>query len=133
MAINFEKALGIHQHTLGVRSRRTEILASNISNADTPDYKAKDINFKNALNAAQSRSGVSLNRTNSLHNVGLSTSIAQNGLLYRTSNQPDTGDGNTVDLEVERNLFMKNSLEYQASLDFLNSKISGLRQAIKGQ
>jgi len=59
--------------------------------------------------------------------------MAQNGLLYRASNQPDTGDGNSVDLEVERNLFMKNSLEYQASLDFLNSKISGLRTAIKGQ
>ena len=133
MAINFEKALGIHQYTLGVRSRRTEILASNITNADTPQYKAKDINFKNALNAAKSGTGVSLNRTNNFHHLGQSSSMAQNGLLYRNSNQPDTGDGNTVDLEVERNLFMKNSLEYQASLDFLNSKISSLRQAIKGQ
>lgn len=133
MAINFEKALGIHQHTLGIRSRRTEILASNIINADTPNYKAKDINFKDALMAAKSRSGVSLNRTDNSHNFGNSTSMAQNGLLYRISNQPDTGDGNTVDAEVERNLFMKNSLEYQASLDFLNSKISSLRKAIKGQ
>jgi len=133
MAINFEKALGMHQHTLGIRSRRTEILASNISNADTPNYKAKDINFKDALNAAKSGAGVSLNRTDSAHNLGFSTSMAQNGLLFRNTNQPDTGDGNTVDLEVERNLFMKNSLEYQASLDFLNSKISGLRTAIKGQ
>lgn len=133
MALNFEKALGIHQHTLGIRSRRTEILASNITNADTPNYKAKDINFKDALNAAKSGSGMSLNRTDTLHKPGFSSSMAQNGLLYRTSNQPDTGDGNSVDLEVERNLFMKNSLEYQASLDFLNSKISGLRMAIKGQ
>jgi len=54
-------------------------------------------------------------------------------LKYRNTNQPDTGDANTVDVEVERNLFMKNNLEYQASLDFLNSKISGLRTAIKGQ
>ena len=51
MAINFEKALGIHQHTIGVRSRRTEILASNIANADTPYYKAKDLVFKDALNS----------------------------------------------------------------------------------
>jgi len=133
MAINFEKALGIHQHTIGVRSRRTEILASNITNADTPYYKAKDLNFKDALNAAKSGSNISLLRTNGAHNFGESTSMAQNGLLYRNTNQPDTGDGNTVDVEVERNLFMKNNLEYQASLDFLNSKISSLRTAIKGQ
>ena len=133
MAINFEKALGIHQHTIGVRSRRTEILASNIANADTPYYKAKDLKFKDALNAAKSGSNISLLRTNNMHNFGESTSMAQSGLLYRNTNQPDTGDGNTVDVEVERNLFMKNNLEYQASLDFLNSKISGLRTAIKGQ
>jgi len=133
MAINFEKALGIHQHTIGVRSRRTEILASNIANADTPYYKAKDLVFKDALNAAKSGSNISLSRTDRQHNYGESTSMAQNGLLYRNTNQPDTGDANTVDVEVERNLFMKNNLEYQASLDFLNSKISGLRTAIKGQ
>lgn len=133
MAINFDKALGIHQHTLGIRSRRTEVLASNITNADTPGYKAKDFNFKDALNAAKAGTGMSLSRTNSAHNFAQSTSMSQSGLLYRQTNQPDTGDGNTVDLEVERNLFMKNSLEYQASLDFLNSKISSLRKAIKGQ
>lgn len=133
MAINFDNALGIHQYALGVRSRRTEILASNITNADTPNYKAKDINFKDALNAATSGTAMSLSRTDSSHNAGFSSSMAQNGLLYRQSNQPDTGDGNSVDVEVERNLFMKNSLEYQASLDFLNSKISSLRTAIKGQ
>ena len=59
--------------------------------------------------------------------------MAQAGELFRVGNQPDTGDGNSVDAEVERNLFMKNSMEYQASLDFLNSKISSLRKAIKGQ
>ena len=133
MAINFEKALGIHQHTLGVRSRRTEVLAGNIANADTPGYKARDIDFKEALHNAKSRSGMFLTRTNESHKSAQSYSMAQSGELYRVGNQPDTGDGNTVDTEVERNLFMKNSMEYQASLDFLNSKISGLRTAIKGQ
>ena len=133
MAINFDKALGIHQYTLGVRSRRTELLASNIANADTPGYKARDLDFKTELRNAKSRTGVSLDRTNVAHRFGQSYSMAQAGVLYRMGNQPDTGDGNTVDAEVERNLFMKNSLEYQASLDFLNSKISGLREAIKGQ
>lgn len=133
MAINFEKALGIHQHTLGIRSRRTEILAGNIANADTPGYKARDIEFKDALRNAQSRSGMHLDRTDVSHKSAHAFSATQAGLLYRNSNQPDTGDGNNVDGEVERNLFMKNSMEYQASLDFLNSKISGLRKAIKGQ
>jgi flagellar basal-body rod protein FlgB len=133
MAINFENALGIHQHTLGIRSRRTELLASNIANADTPGYKARDFDFKDALQNAQSRAGVSLNRTNENHKFAQSFSMAQSGELFRMGNQPDTGDGNNVDVEVERNLFMKNSMEYQASLDFLNSKISSLRKAIKGQ
>jgi len=133
MAINFENAFGIHQYTLAIRARRTEILAGNISNADTPNYKARDIDFKDALQNAQSRSGVSLDRTHENHKFSESFSMAQSGELFRGGSQPSTGDGNTVDLEVERNLFMKNSMEYQASLDFLNSKISGLRQAIKGQ
>ena len=133
MAINFENALGIHQYTLGIRSRRTELLASNIANADTPGYKARDLDFKTALQNVQSQSGVSLSRTNENHKFAQSFSMAQAGGSFRAGNQPDTGDGNTVDAEVERNLFMKNSMEYQASLDFLNSKISTLRKAIKGQ
>lgn len=133
MAINFDKAFGIHQHSIGIRARRTEILAGNIANADTPGYKARDIEFKDALQNARSRSGVFLNRTNENHKFAQSFSMAQSGELYRVGNQSDTGDGNSVDTEVERNLFMKNSMEYQASLDFLNSKISTLRKAIKGQ
>lgn len=133
MAINFENALGIHQHTLGIRSRRTELLASNIANADTPGYKARDIDFKDVLQSAKSSAGISLDRTSDGHKSAQSFSMSQAGERFRVSNQPDTGDGNNVDLEVERNLFMKNSMEYQASLDFLNSKISTLRKAIKGQ
>ena len=133
MAINFDKAFGIHQHTVEVRARRSEVLAGNIANADTPGYKARDINFKDTLQNAKSRSGVFLDRTHEGHKFSQSFSMAKSGELYRIANQPDTGDGNTVDTEVERNFFMKNSLEYQASLDFLNSKISGLRKAIKGQ
>jgi len=133
MAINFENALGIHQYTLGIRSRRTELLASNLANADTPGYKARDIDFKTALQNVKSQASVSLSRTNENHKFAQSFSMAQAGELFRAGNQPDTGDGNSVDAEVERNLFMKNSMEYQASLDFLNSKISSLRKAIKGQ
>ncbi|RJG48985.1 flagellar basal body rod protein FlgB [Motilimonas pumila] len=131
MAITFEKALGVHQHTLGVRAKRSEMLASNIANADTPHYKARDINFSDALAAAKSGKSFSLEKTNQKH-FSMQTDL-QPGVKYRNANQPDTGDGNTVDVQVERNLFMQNSMEYQASMTFLNSKIAGLRKAIKGQ
>ncbi|MCE0556195.1 MULTISPECIES: flagellar basal body rod protein FlgB [unclassified Motilimonas] len=131
MAINFEKALGIHQYTLGIRSKRSEMLASNIANADTPNYKARDISFSDALAAAKSGSQFSLEKTNTRHFT--MQSDLQPGIKFRQPNQPDTGDGNTVDVQVERNQFMQNSMEYQASLSFLNSKIASLRKAIKGQ
>ncbi len=130
MAINFENALGIHQYSVGARSRRAEILASNIANADTPGYKARDIDFATALKQAHSQQGMQVQRTDANHIGG---SITLNGeLLYRVPLQPDTGDGNTVELQHERSQFMQNSLEYQASLTFLDSKFSGLRKAIKG-
>ncbi|MCE2595611.1 flagellar basal body rod protein FlgB [Motilimonas cestriensis] len=131
MAINFEKALGIHQYTLGIRSKRSEMLASNIANADTPNYKARDISFSDALAAAKSGNQFSLEKTNTRHFT--MQSDLQPGIKFRQPNQPDTGDGNTVDVQVERNQFMQNSMEYQASLSFLNSKIASLRKAIKGQ
>ncbi len=135
MAINFEKAFGIHQYSVGVRARRGEVLSSNIVNGDTPGYKAKDIDFKTELNNAMSSGSKhgNLNMTDSRHQFAQSQLSTDESSMFRTGNQPDVGDGNTVDSEVERNLFMKNSLEYQASLNFLNSKISNLRKAIKGQ
>ena len=131
MAINFERALGVHQHTLGIRAKRTEMLASNIANADTPHYNARDISFSDALAAAKSGKQFSLDKTDTRH-FSMQSDM-QPGIKFRQPNQPDTGDGNTVDVQVERNLFMQNAMEYQASLSFLNSKISSLTKAIKGQ
>lgn len=131
MAISFDKALGVHQHTLGIRARRTEILSDNIANADTPHFKARDLDFQEALKNAQSRRYFELNRTHDKH---FSAQIEHLGeVKYRVPLQPDTGDGNTVDSQHERTVFMENSFEYQASLEFLNSKFSGLKKAIKGQ
>jgi flagellar basal-body rod protein FlgB len=131
MAINFDKALGIHQHTVGVRAQRAEVLASNIANADTPHYKAKDIDFKLALANAQSRQGFAMSKTNERH---FSVNVTASGQSkYRVPDQPDTGDGNTVDMQVERNNFLQNALEHQASLTFLGSKFRGLTSAIKGE
>ncbi|MDV5171145.1 flagellar basal body rod protein FlgB [Photobacterium rosenbergii] len=130
MSISFDKALGVHQHTVGVRAKRAETLASNLANANTPGYKAKDIDFQRALNAATSGAKVGLSRTDGRH-ISASTQVAGEQ-KYRVPTQPDTGDGNTVDAQLEQNLFMQNSLEYQASLDFLGSKFKNLSKALKG-
>lgn len=130
MAISFDKALGVHQYTLGVRARRAEVLASNIANADTPGFKARDVDFSQALAQARAGQGLGMAATNEKH-YALRTS-GEGGVMYRNPLQPDTGDGNTVDLQQERSDFMQNSLEYQTSLEFMNSKISGLLKALKG-
>ena len=130
MTISFDKAFGIHQHALVARSERAELLAGNLANADTPGYKAKDMDFQSALSQAQSNQGFSLSRTSQQH---FAVELAPPGTVqFRVPNQPDTGDGNTVDVQTERNNYMENALQYQASLEFLNGKINGLMKAIKG-
>ena len=131
MAINFQQALGIHPQTLAVRAKRAEVISSNIANADTPGYKAKDMDFKAALAQASQKQQSSMSRTHAKH-FDIRSEL-NNGVQYRTPDQPDTGDGNTVDAQVERNLYLENSMQYQASLQFMTSKIKGLQKAIKGQ
>ncbi|WOT06229.1 flagellar basal body rod protein FlgB [Shewanella youngdeokensis] len=131
MAISFDKALGVHQHTLGIRSQRAEVLSSNIANADTPHYKARDVDFAKAMNSAQSRqSGLAMTKSDSKHFD--MAALTQQNVAYRVPNQPDTGDGNTVDIQEEQSAFMQNALEYQMSLGFLDSKFSGMKKAIRG-
>lgn len=130
MAISFDKAFGLHQQALLVRDRRAQLLSENIANADTPGYKAKDLDFQQALSNAQSRQSTSINKTHSRHfNITLDVSQEER---YRIPDQPDTGDGNSVDMHRERNAMMQNAIEYQTSLQFLNSRISGLQKALKG-
>ncbi|MGY3944197.1 flagellar basal body rod protein FlgB [Aeromonas tecta] len=131
MAISFDKAFGIHQYTLSVRAKRAEVLSSNIANADTPGFKARDIDFSQALQSAQSQQGFGLATTSERH-IALQMD-APGTTQYRNPLQPDTGDGNTVDVQQERSEFLRNSLEYQASLEFMNGKISGLLKALKGE
>ncbi len=132
MAINFEKAFGLHPLGIELRAKRAEIIASNIANADTPGYKAKGLDFQKALEQAsqQQKSHNPIKRTHEKH-FELSTSTGGN-VEFRVPNQPDTGDGNTVDVQVEQNLYLQNSIEYQASLQFLTGKIKGMKKAITG-
>ncbi|MCH1920605.1 flagellar basal body rod protein FlgB [Shewanella sp. A3A] len=131
MAISFDNALGVHQYTLGIRAQRAEVLSSNIANADTPHYKARDVNFSSALESAVShQKGMRMMATSEKH-FDLQA-LTQQNVQYRVSDQPDTGDGNTVDMQKEQQTFMQNTLEYQMSLDLLGGKFTGMRKAIRG-
>jgi len=131
MAISFDQALGIHQYTLGIRAERAEVLSSNIANADTPHYKARDVDFQAALQSAKSQqSGLAMSQTSERH-FDLAALTRQH-IQYRLPDQPDTGDGNTVDIQHEQSAFMQNALEYQMSLGFLEGKFGGMMKAIKG-
>ena len=127
MAISFHNALGLYEHALKLRSERASVLSSNIANADTPNYKAKDIDFHSEL---QRRMSTIENQGK--HVEGMSNNSASFDYLYRTPSQPSI-DGNTVEEQVEHAEYMKNSLEFQTSFTILNSKFKGLTKAIKGE
>ena len=134
MAISFDKALGIHQQALELRANRAEILANNLANADTPGFKARDLDFKAILSQTQDRSKdgmLSMQTTDGKH-LPRGELEAADALLYRTQVQPSI-DGNTVDSQQELASFMKNTLDFQASFQFLNSKFKGLMTAIRGE
>lgn len=134
MSISFDKALGIHESALHFRSERAGVLANNLANIDTPNFKAKDLDFKQALNQkmnANKSQGFDLQTTQSQHIDGSGFAIDNGDVLYRTPQQPSI-DGNTVEDQIEHAEFMKNSLAFQASFQFLNNKFTGLRTAIRG-
>ncbi len=123
-------AFGIHEQALKLRSYRAELLAGNMANADTPGFKARDIDFKQALNAAAMEQP-RLRTTHRNHIPGTRGRVSPAYVRYRIPTQPSL-DGNTVDMQLEKSAFAANTLEYQASLGFLNGKIKGLKKAIRG-
>lgn len=119
-----------HEQALRLRALRSEILTSNIANADTPHYKARDIDFAGMLREAGG-SPLSLRKTNQLHQSAWTTNKLGADVKYRVPMQ-STLDGNTVETDVEQAAFAENTVRYRASLTFLNGQINGLRYAIKG-
>ncbi|MBI5330007.1 MAG: flagellar basal body rod protein FlgB [Betaproteobacteria bacterium] len=123
---------------LSLRGQRQEILAANLANADTPNYKARDLDFQTALRSAAgaARAGLQMERTASRHldvsgSAGAS-SAAGDRIKYRAALQPSL-DGNTVDVNVERANFTENALHYQFLMDRAASTFSTLRSAITGE
>ncbi len=131
MSISIDKAFGVHERALLLKAQRSEVLAANMANADTPNYKARDIDFKAALAQVQSTQHPPLKTTHEEH-IGSSGSSLGSELLYRVPEQPSL-DGNTVDARVEQAKFTENALQYQASLTFLGGRIQGIRNAIRGE
>jgi flagellar basal-body rod protein FlgB len=166
MRTALDNYLGIDPQALTLEAQRTQLLAANLANADTPNYKARDIDFKSALAAAGSAGGVassgaslaltspgaplqpmaampSVNGLGSASNSSSSTTPSTTGsatigtvpdseVKYRVPLAPSL-DGNTVDEQLEESAFAENSVRYQATLTFLNSKLRDLMTAITGQ
>ncbi|WP_299978258.1 flagellar basal body rod protein FlgB [uncultured Pseudoteredinibacter sp.] len=134
MAISFQNALGIHDSALRIRAQRAEVIAENLANADTPNYKARDLDFQSMLqNQQQLQSrGLEMNVNNDMHRPGGATLFTEEELMYRNPLAPSV-DGNTVEAHVEHAKYMENSLAFQSSFTFLNSKFKGLMTAIRGE
>jgi len=130
MTIGFGKGFELHAQVMQVRAQRAEVIAGNIANADTPGYKAKGMDFQKAMQQANYLQQTGMTRTNEKH-FDVRTEL-NNNVDFRVPDQPDTGDGNTVDVQMERNLYLENSLEYQAGVQFLNGKIKALKNVITG-
>lgn len=130
-----DEYLRFQETALNLRAQRQQLLASNIANADTPNFKARDIDFRtamqNALTPAASQSP-SLDKTSAVH-LSAPGTLNSNGtpLLYRSVQQGSV-DGNTVDMDTERNQFADNGIRYEASLTMISGQIKSLLAAIQG-
>jgi len=120
--------LGVHATALPLREQRMQLIASNLSNADTPHFKAKDLDFQAALESAAAKAAP-LQATHERH---LTLLDATPRIFERDGVQPSL-DGNTVDADVERAAYGRAALEYRASLSFIESKVRTLLTAITGQ
>ena len=125
-----DDALGISQQALIFRSLRSSVLANNIANSETPNYLAKDFDFKSALDDA-SGAHLKMAVSDEAH-LGTSKQDEFGGTLYRIPTKLSR-DGNSVEAEVEQAAFSDNAVRYQTSLQFLNGTFRTLRLAIKGQ
>ena len=126
---SFTEHLGFHASALQLRSRRNEMLASNIANAATPNFKARDLDFEVELANALS---VGPLKTSKDGHIALASKNLPGKVQYRKPLHPSM-DGNTVELSIEQTEFAENTMRYQTTLNFINSKLSGLMSAIRGE
>ena len=134
MTSRIDNVLSFQSKALGLRAHRQQILAGNIANADTPNYKARDFDFSTALKdaiAGRSSGDLPLATTAPGHVQGAIASSGPTRLMYRTPAQ-DSVDGNTVDMDLERSAFSENAIQYQAGLAFITHHLKTLMSAVQG-
>ena len=124
-----ENHLSIHANALNLRGKRNKILASNIANAATPHFKARDIDFDVEMRKKEKIGNISVNHK---EHLALLTKVRPNDVMFREPLNPSL-DGNTVELAVEQMEFAENSIRYQTSLNFINGQLAGLMGAIRGE
>ncbi|MDR0701599.1 MAG: flagellar basal body rod protein FlgB [Azoarcus sp.] len=130
-----ERDLFVHRTALNLQAYRQQLLASNIANADTPGFKARDLQFREALAAARGGgqgNGLQLAATHARHLAGTKGMPAEAFVRYRTEWQSAV-DGNTVSMDAERAAFAENTTHYEASITFINGLLRTMQQAITGQ
>lgn len=137
MIDGISKDFEFYQKALALRQQRQEVLATNIANADTPNYKARDIDFSATLRQAMGQGGglprlpdTSLTLTSPRHIPAKAHTTAPADELYRVPLQPSL-DGNTVDMDVERVQFADNTTRYQTDLQVLNQRIKSMLSALQ--
>ncbi|MEH6616202.1 MAG: flagellar basal body rod protein FlgB [Porticoccus sp.] len=123
-----DRLFGVSPQVLSVRSQRTELIAANLANADTPGYKARDVDFGDALAMARGeRRGLQ-----HAHGSHIAIGGESQAVRYRIPSQPSM-DGNTVETDREHSEFMENAIRYQASLNFLDGRIKSTLLALRGE
>jgi flagellar basal-body rod protein FlgB len=131
MALDINAQFDLHTRALGLANQRLELLADNVANADTPNYKARDIDFRTAMQSAGKDGDLPMTATRAVHIQAGGAGPNTTTPLYRVPEQPSL-DGNTVDSQKENAAIAETSVRYQATLTFLSSRIRGLRDAITG-
>lgn len=133
MVINLDNVFGIHTQALELYSQRSSVLAANLANADTPNYKARDIDFKGILSRASAKkSDASTMKATQAGHIGMSSNALSTERFYRQPDQPSL-DGNTVEVQKEQAAFADNAMRYMATLRFVTGKVQGIMLALRGE
>lgn len=130
MLNTLDSLFGVHEKALIYRSKRAEVLASNIANGDTPGYKARDLDFHNVLKQLNNKAR-HLHQTHNKH-IGFNNGVGSIELSFRNPKSASL-DGNTVDMQQEQAQYAQNAMDYQTSLRFVNGKISSYLSALRGE
>jgi flagellar basal-body rod protein FlgB len=138
MVSKLDQTLGFYEDALRLRAQRQQVLASNIANVDTPNYKAREMDFAKAMQAAKSGAAnaqpapVAMAVTQAGHMAATSTPSLQNsGFVSLRKATQNNLDGNTVDMDIERNAFAENALQYEASVTLVHDNIKGILNVLQ--